>query len=206
VLDLSLAQSKADFSDCRFSDALELVKTVRLGWFRVHNEVVVRNNNFLGPVFDFLLFHCFLFSYHVVTTSENSLEKLRVRKGLNAMNFANEVTLAFVLRPEDFLPQAAFSLCPLPMVGVLKLLELGHRRFLRVSVVVLFLVENIEACLSLPLCFLLGLFIGSELIFVYLRESQVKIVFRVGVEVIVVVGNVLAELFFLKLPNVKFLA
>lgn len=83
-----MAQSKADFSDCGFSDALELVKTVRLDWFRVHNEVAVRNNDFLGPIFFFLLFNCFLFSDHVVTASEYSLEKLRVREGLNTFNFA----------------------------------------------------------------------------------------------------------------------
>ena len=206
VLHLGLAKSKADFSDCRFSDALELVKTVRLDWFRVHNEVVVRNNDFLGPLFSLLLFHCFFFSHHVVATSEYSLEELGVREGINALNFAYEVSLAFVLRSVDFLPQAAFRLGPLPMVGVLELIELGHRRFLWVGVVVLFLVENIEACLGLPLCFPLGLFIGSEFVFVYLREGQVEIVLGVGVEVIVVVGNVLAELLFLKLPNVQFLA
>lgn len=69
------------------------------------------------------------------------------------------------------MPQTSFSLGPLPVVGVLKLVKLGHRRFLWVCVVVLFLVENIEACLGLPLRFLVGLFISSELIFVNPRES-----------------------------------
>ena len=72
-------------------------------------------------------------------------------------------------------------------------------------VVVLFLVEDVEAGLCLPAGFSFGLFVRSKLVFIDSREGQREVVLRIGVEVVVVLGEVLAKLFFLELPNIEFL-
>lgn len=73
-------------------------------------------------------------------------------------------------------------------------------------VVVLFLVEDVEAGLGLPAGFSFGLFVRSKLVFIDSRESQREVIFGIGVEIVVVLGEVLAKLLLLEFPNIEFLA
>jgi len=71
---------------------------------------------------------------------------------------------------------------------------------------VFFLVEDVEAGLCLPAGFGFGLFVRGKLVFIDSREGQREVVFGIGVEIVVVLGKVLAELLLLEFPNIEFLA
>lgn len=72
-------------------------------------------------------------------------------------------------------------------------------------IVVLLLVQDVEPVSGLPASFILNLGILGDFILIYAWKSQRKVVFGVSVKVFVVVGDVLAKLLFLELPNIQLL-
>lgn len=72
-------------------------------------------------------------------------------------------------------------------------------------IVVLLLIQDVEAVSGLPTSFILNLGILGDFVLINAWKSQRKVVLCVGVKVFVVVGDVLAKLLFLELPNIKLL-
>ena len=65
---------------------------------------------------------------------------------------------------------------------------------------------DVESPLCFPLCFVLLLLFGCDLVLVDQGEGQRKIVVRVSVELCRVVRDLLTELLFLKFPDVQLLS
>lgn len=76
---------------------------------------------------------------------------------------------------------------------------------LRVQVVILFLVQNVEPRFSFPSILVVHFSLLCDFIIVDAREGKRKVVLCVSVKVAVISGDRLTKLLFLELPDVKLL-
>ena len=163
------------------------------------------HNNLRLPVLELLLLKRLLLSNHVVATHEHSFEKFIFRECSYTLDLLYEIRFALVLGSVHLI--LYFLACDFLLVQVrnCQLVNFGLWGLLRVQIVVLFLVEDIEPTFSLPAVLVVTLLLRVVLVFVHSGECEREVVFGVGVEVIVVLGYCLPQLLFLKLPDVQLL-
>lgn len=168
--------------------------------------MLVGHYNFCVPVFDFLPADRIFFSHHVVATHKHSFEESAVWKSGYSFHFFYKIWLPVILWPVLFVVELVGSFSLLPVVrNVCQLVNLWLRGLFGVQIVVLFLVENIEASGGLPGIFVVLLCLLNNFILVYFWESKRHKFFSISVKVFAVVGYRFSQLLLLEFPNVQFL-
>ena len=124
---------------------------------------------------------------------------------MSGLHFGLEIRLAIFAWHEVMSLELQFGCEHLHVMGVLEVLNCGWVRAFRVFVPVESLHDIVETALGFPLRLVFFLLFCVDLIFVDQREGKGEVVFGVGVELGLILCNLLSELFFLELPYIKFL-
>lgn len=205
ALDLLWAEPQSNFLYVVLSQSLVLIDLLTFKHLRIDTEMLIRNNNFLVPFIELLLLDGLLFGHHVITRHKDSLEEFTVAESSDTLDFLDKVGLAILFGSVVLLRKHVFGLGCLPVVRDRQLILLRLWGLLRVQVVVLFFVQNIEARFCLPAVLVILLHLLCDFVFVDSWESQGKVVLSIGVEIGIVSGDRLAKLLLLELPNVELL-
>lgn len=200
-----LSQSESNLLDIILKNVSVLLCLLRRNRLSVDHKMTVVNDDLLSPLRGLLTLESRILSSRIVATSKHGLKERLVRERFNTLYFARVFSLAKLGRPILFFDSALVGESPFEIVGVLQGVLYGNRRLLIMQIEVLFLLLD-ETCRVFPFSLVVKFYLTSLLVVVNQGESQAEMVFRVGKEMFLVIGDVLAELLLLELPNVELLA
>ena len=146
-----------------------------------------------------------LFCNHIITANENSFKELRVWKSRHSFHFFYKISLTVILRSVNLMSKHFISILFWNAIWNIKFIDLRLWWFFGMQVVIFFFIQYVETKFCLPSLLVFKFCLMSNFVFIHSREGQWQIVLRVGIEVMIVIRDIFAQLFFLKLPNVKFL-
>jgi len=199
---LVVAHSSLDF----LSDRPEFVQLLGFRYTGVNRKVRVADHDLVLPgLLDLLLFFRHLL-HHIVSRDEHRVEEGRVSESfMGRVNFAHEVDLSLVCRVVDPSFHLVGLVVLLDSVTAFQIVNAGGVGLLWVLVEVGSLHEVVEAGLGLPACLVLLLLSDCDLVFVDNGECKGEMLLGIGVEVALVLADLLTHLVFLELPNIVLL-